>query len=105
MSQSPYLSGKGFLFCLRKGQKNLAAPKSEPQGSGIARKEKGMRVPLKTRYEMALDTARHFGARNEEEEKRVAKHIFARMISGRATIGNVNGRFVINKKRIRPSLP
>lgn len=64
-----------------------------------------MCAPRKTRYEEALEVARSYGVKNNEEAKRWAKHIFARMISGGATIGKVNGKFVIHKKRIRPRLP
>lgn len=57
-----------------------------------------------TRYEEALSIARGYGMEGEDA-KRTAKHIFARMITGGATIGKVNGRLVVDKKRIRPVLP
>lgn len=63
-----------------------------------------MNKPKTTRYEDALYVAR-FHSTDEEEVKRIAKHLFARMISGGATIGKVNGKIVINKERIRPKLP
>lgn len=57
-----------------------------------------------TRYEEALSIARGYGFKGDDV-KRAAKHIFARMITGGATIGKVNGKLVVDKKRVRPNLP
>ena len=57
-----------------------------------------------TRYEEALRISQSYGMEGEDA-KRVANHIFARMITGGATIGKVNGKLVVDKKRVRPILP
>lgn len=64
-----------------------------------------MCVPRKTRYETAVEIARGYGDVDEGDVKRSAKHIFARMITGGATIGKVNGKLVVHRDRIRPKLP
>jgi hypothetical protein len=50
-----------------------------------------------TRWETALRQAKAYGFQGEEA-KLLAKHFFAKMIVGGATIGRVNGKLVVHRK-------
>jgi len=66
---------------------------------------KGMyKNPRPTRYEQAMDIAQGYGY-TADDAKRVAKHIFAKMVVDGATIGRVNGKLVVHKERLKPKLP
>jgi len=51
---------------------------------------------METRWEQAVKTAKSYGFQ-DEEAKRYAKHIFAKMVVNGATIGRVDGKMIVHK--------
>ena len=60
-----------------------------------------------TRYEKCVRRARNgYGCETEAEVKRVARHLFAKVIVDGATIGKCNGKLYVDRPaQPRPSLP
>lgn len=60
-----------------------------------------------TKFEYYTRQARkHYCCENEEQVERVACHLFAKHLVGGATIGRVNGKFIIDRpQQPRPRLP
>lgn len=58
-----------------------------------------------SKWERALITAKSYGPQNanDEEIKRIAKHIFAKLVVGMdTTIGRVNGKLVLTRYSPKP---
>lgn len=57
-----------------------------------------------TRYEQAIRIAKAYGY-TDHEAHIAAKHIFAKMITGGATIARINGRMVVLRERSKHKWP